>query len=247
MESENERRGLIIGRVAVEEALKSGREINSLLVAKSERGGSLGRLAGICRERGVPVKEVDRRKLDGLCGSGNHQGVAAWAAIKEYSSVEKILKNAEDGGEAPFLIICDGIEDPRNLGAIIRTAEACGAHGVIIPKRRCASLTYTVGKASAGAVEYLPVARAPNIASLLDDLKEKGFWIYGADTGGERWDSLDYSGPVALVIGSEGGGISRLVREKCDFIASIPMKGKINSLNASTAAGIIAYEIFKRR
>ena len=248
MDFENEQRqDLIIGRNAVAEALKSGRSIDSLLVAKGERGGSIGKIIAQCRDKGIVVKETDIRKLDKLCGGSNHQGVAAWAAAHEYSSIEDILNNAESKGEQTFVIICDEIEDPHNLGAIIRTADACGAHGIIIPKRRGVSLTYAVGKVSAGAVEYVPVAKVPNLASTIDELKEKGFWVYGADMNGTRWDQQDYSGSVALVIGSEGKGISRLVREKCDFIVSLPMKGKINSLNASVAAGILMYEIAKHR
>ena len=239
--------GFIIGRNAVAEALRSGREIDSLLVAKGERSGSIGKLIGQCRELGVVIKEVDSRKLDKLCEGANHQGVAAYAAVQEYKTVEDMLALAAEKGEAPFLIVCDDIEDPHNLGAIIRTADACGAHGVIIPKRHGVSLTYAVGKVSAGAVEYVPVARVPNLASALDDLKKKGFWVYGADMGGKPWNEQDYSGAVALVIGSEGRGISRLVKEKCDFIVSLPMKGKINSLNASVAAGILMYEVVRNR
>lgn len=248
MDFENEQRqDLIIGRNAVAEALKSGRAIDSLLVARGERGGSIGKIIADSRDRGIVVKETDVRKLDKICGGSNHQGVAAWVAAHEYSSIEDILNNAESKGEQPFVIICDEIEDPHNLGAIIRTADACGAHGIIIPKRRGVSLTYAVGKVSAGAVEYVPVAKVANLASTIEELKEKGFWVYGADMNGTRWDKQDYSGSVALVIGSEGKGISRLVREKCDFIVSLPMKGKINSLNASVAAGILMYEIAKHR
>ena len=247
MEEQRERQGLIIGRNAVSEALKSGRAIDSLLVAKGERGGSIGKIIAQCRENGIVIKETDRRKLDKLCEGENHQGVAAWAAVHEYADIEDILEKAREKDESPFVIICDEIEDPHNLGAIIRTADACGAHGIIIPKRRGVALTYAVGKVSAGAVEYVPVARVANLPSLLDELKEKGFWIYGADMNGKCYDEQDYSGAVALVIGSEGKGISRLVREKCDFIVSLPMKGKINSLNASVAAGILMYEIAKHR
>ena len=248
MDFENEQQqGLIIGRNAVTEALRSGRSMDSLLVAKGERGGSVGKIIGQCRDKGIVVKEVDIRKLDKLCGGANHQGVAAWAAVHEYSSIEDILSLAESRGEPPFVIICDEIEDPHNLGAIIRTADACGAHGIIIPKRRGVALTYAVGKVSAGAVEYVPVARVANLASTIEELKEKGFWVYGADMDGTRWDKQDYSGSVALIVGSEGRGISRLVKEKCDFIVSLPMKGKINSLNASVAAGILMYEIAKNR
>ncbi len=247
MDFENEHQGLIIGRNAVAEALRSGRSIDSLMVAKGERGGSVGKIIVQCRDKGIVIKETDVRKLDKLCGGANHQGVAAWAAVHEYSSIEDILANAESKGEPPFVIICDEIEDPHNLGAIIRTADACGAHGIIIPKRRGVALTYAVGKVSAGAVEYVPVARVANLASTIEELKEKGFWVYGADMDGTRWDKQDYSGSVALVVGSEGRGISRLIKEKCDFIVSLPMKGKINSLNASVAAGILMYEIAKNR
>lgn len=243
MENDN----LIVGRNAVAEALKSGRAIDTLLVAKGERSGSLGKIIGQCRERGIVVKEVDIRKLEHICSGQNHQGVAAYAAVHEYSSVEDILALAEERGEQPFVIICDEISDPHNLGAIIRTADACGAHGIIVPKRHGVSLTYAVGKVSAGAVEYVPVARVSNLSQTIEQLKEQGFWVYGADMNGTPWDKQDYSGAVALVIGSEGFGISRLVKEKCDFIVSVPMKGKINSLNASVAAGILMYEVAKHR
>ncbi len=243
MENDN----LIVGRNAVAEALKSGRAIDTLLVAKGERSGSLGKIIGQCRERGIVVKEVDVRKLEHICSGQNHQGVAAYAAVHEYSSVEDILALAEERGEQPFVIICDEISDPHNLGAIIRTADACGAHGIIVPKRHGVSLTYAVGKVSAGAVEYVPVARVSNLSQTIEQLKEQGFWVYGADMNGTPWDKQDYSGAVALVIGSEGFGISRLVKEKCDFIVSVPMKGKINSLNASVAAGILMYEVAKHR
>ncbi|MBR6004637.1 MAG: 23S rRNA (guanosine(2251)-2'-O)-methyltransferase RlmB [Clostridia bacterium] len=239
--------GLIVGRNAVAEALKSGREIDTLLVAKGERGGSIGKIIGQCRDAGVTVKEIDVRKLDKICSGANHQGVAAYAAVHEYGTVEDMLRKAEEKGESPFIIVCDEIEDPHNLGAIIRTADACGAHGVIIPKRRGVSLTYAVGKVSAGAVEYVTVARVPNLASELENLKKKGFWVYGADMGGKPWNEQDYSGSVALVIGSEGRGLSRLVKEKCDFIVSLPMRGSINSLNASVAAGILMYKVTENR
>ncbi|MBO4893731.1 MAG: 23S rRNA (guanosine(2251)-2'-O)-methyltransferase RlmB [Clostridia bacterium] len=239
--------GLIIGRNAVSEALKSGREIDTLLVAKGERDKVASRLIAACRDRGVVVKEVDSRKLDSISAGANHQGVCAYAAVHGYSNIEDMLALAEEKGEKPFIIVCDEIEDPHNLGAIIRTADACGAHGVIIPKRRGVTLTYAVGKVSAGALEYVPVARVANLAATLDDLKEKGFWVYGADMDGTPWNEQDYSGAVALVIGSEGKGISRLVKEKCDFIVSLPMKGHINSLNASVAAGILMYEVVRSR
>lgn len=238
---------LIIGRNSVLEALRAGRAIDSLLVARGERSGSIGRILAECREKGIVIKEVDAKKLDFLCGRGNHQGVAAYAAAHAYACVADLLALAQQRGEAPFLIICDELEDPHNLGAIIRTAEAAGAHGVIIPKRHAASLSFAVSKAAAGALEYLPVARVGNLAATLDELKKQGLWIYGADMDGTPFCETDYSGPVALVIGSEGRGLGRLIKEKCDFIVSLPMKGKINSLNASVAAGILMYEIARQR
>ncbi len=249
MEKDNERQNndLIIGRNAVSEALRSERAIDTLLVVKGERNGSIGRILAECREKKIVIKEVDKKKLDFMCGQGNHQGVAAYAAAHEYAEVEDILALAEERGEAPFIIVCDGIEDPHNLGAIIRTAETAGAHGIIIPKRRNASLTWAVGKASAGAVEYMPVARVGNLASTLDELKEKGIWVYSADMDGKNWCETDFAGGVALVVGSEGNGVSRLIREKSDFIVSLPMKGRITSLNASVAAGILMYEVSRQR
>ncbi len=238
---------LIIGRNAVSEALRSGRNIDTLLVVRGERNGSVGRIIAECKEKGVVIKEVDKKKLDFMCGQGNHQGVAAYAAVHEYSSVEDIFALAEERGEAPFIILCDELEDPHNLGAIIRTAETAGAHGIIIPKRRNASLTWAVGKASAGAVEYVPVARVGNLASTIDDLKKRGLWVYTADMDGQNWCETDFSGPVALVVGSEGNGVSRLIKEKSDFVVSLPMKGKITSLNASVAAGILMYEVSRQR
>ncbi|MBR0112899.1 MAG: 23S rRNA (guanosine(2251)-2'-O)-methyltransferase RlmB [Clostridia bacterium] len=242
-----EEKDIIIGRNAVTEALRSGREIDTVFIAKGDRSGSIGLVMSLAREKNAVVKEIDRRKLDAMCGGANHQGVAARAAAHEYAGIDDILASAEEKGEDAFVIICDEIEDPHNLGAIIRTADACGAHGVIIPKRRGVSLTYAVGKASAGALEYVPVARVANLPSAIEELKDKGFWVYAADMDGKPWNEQDYSGKVALVIGSEGRGISRLVKEKCDFIVSLPMKGKINSLNASVAAGILMYEVIKNR
>ncbi len=242
-----ERTDLIIGRNAVMEALNSGRAIDTLLLARGDRGGSIGKIIGTCRDKGIVIKEVDVRKLDFLCGHSNHQGVAAYAAAHEYAELEDIFNAAAQRGEQPFIIICDEIEDPHNLGAILRTADAAGAHGVIVPKRRCSSLTYAVGKASAGAVEYVPVVRVSNLAATIDELKERGVWIYGADMDGKPWHEQSYDGAVGLVIGSEGGGIGRLIKEKCDFIVSMPMKGHINSLNASVAAGILMFEVARQR
>ena len=238
---------LIIGRNAVLEALKSERAIDTLLVAKGEHGGSVGRIIAACRDKGTVIKEVDKRKLDFLCGGGNHQGVAAYAASHEYAELEDIFSLANEKGEEPFIIICDELEDPHNLGAIIRTAECAGAHGIIIPKRRSVSLTWAVSKASAGALEYMPVVRVTNLAATLDELKERGVWIYSADMDGKPYFQTDFSGAVGLVIGSEGNGVGKLIREKSDFIVSLPLKGKINSLNASVAAGILMYEVARQR
>lgn len=245
--NEEKQKDLIIGRNAVTELIKSGREIDTLFVLRGERSGSVGKLIGECREKGAVVKEVDRKKLDFMCGHSNHQGVAAVCAAHTYSTVEEILNVAEERNEPPFIVICDGIEDPHNLGAIIRTAEAAGVHGIIIPKRRSASLNYTVGKTSAGALEYMKVARVSNLASTLDELKKRGIWIYGADMDGEDVRGMSLDGAAALVIGSEGDGMSRLIREKCDFIISLKMKGQINSLNASVAGGILMYEFMYKR
>lgn len=249
MENRNERENtdLIIGRNAVSEALKSERAIDTLLVVKGERNGSIGRIIAECKDRGIVVKEVDKKKLDYMCAQGNHQGVAAYAAVHEYAEVEDIFNLAKERGEDPFIIVCDELEDPHNLGAIIRTAECTGAHGVIIPKRRNASLTWAVGKASAGAVEYVPVARVGNLASTLEELKKRGVWVYCADMDGSSWCETDFSGGVALVVGSEGSGVSRLIKEKSDFVLSLPMRGKITSLNASVAASVVMYEVARQR
>ena len=238
---------IIAGRNAVLEALRSNRPIDSILLARGDRTGALGMVAAKAKDQGIAVKEVDSRKLDHLCAGAPHQGVVALAAAHEYARVEDILALAEQRGEPPFLIVADELEDPHNLGAIIRTAECAGAHGVIIPRRRAAGLTYAVGKASAGAIEYLPVARVTNIASTLEDLKKKGVWIFGTDMHGETWCQADLTGAIALVIGNEGTGISRLVKEKCDVMLSLPMQGQISSLNASVAAGVMMYEIARQR
>ena len=238
---------VIAGRNAVSEAIRSGRPIDKILVARGDRSGAVVGILAKAREKQIPVKEADRTKLDFLSGSAPHQGIVALAAAKEYCTVEDILAYAQERGEPPFLVILDELEDPHNLGAIIRTAECTGVHGVIIPKRRSASLSYTVGKASAGAIEYMRVARVTNIANLIDELKERGVWIYGADMNGTDYLQCDMSGACAIVIGNEGKGIARLVREKCDAIVSLPMKGHINSLNASVAAGILMYHALKGR
>lgn len=238
---------LIIGRNAVIELLKSGREIENVLIAKGEREGSINRIIALCREKGIIVKNVDRKKLDFMCGNGNHQGVVANVPAHSYSTVDEILEYAKSKGEPPFIVICDEIEDSHNLGAIIRSAEACGAHGIIIPKRRNVGLNFIVAKTSCGALEHMRVARVSNLASEIEDLKKKNIWVYCADMDGQPWCKTDFSGGCALVVGSEGNGVGRLIKEKCDVTVSLPMLGKVNSLNASVAAGIIMYEITKQR
>ncbi len=245
-ENQNEK-DIIFGRNSVQEAIKAGRPLDSVMVARGERSGSVPKILADAKNAGIPIKEVDRKKLDFLCGHANHQGVIAMGAVKAYSTVDDIFQKAEEKGEPPFIIVCDEIEDPHNLGAIIRTAEAAGAHGVIVPKRRSAPLSFAVAKTSAGAVEFMHVARVTNIPQTLDELKERGVWIYCADMDGETFYNSNLKGAVALVIGSEGKGVGRLVKEKCDVILSMPMKGHINSLNASVAAGILMYEISKQR
>lgn len=237
---------MIVGRNAVMEALRSGRALDSVWVAAGDRSGSIGPILAKCRAAGVPVKETDARKLTAKCGP-NHQGVMAVAACKEYATVEDIFSKAEQAGEPPFIIVCDELEDAHNLGAILRTAEAAGCHGVIIPKRHAVGLTSTVYKTSAGAVEYVPVARVANLTETIKQLKKRGLWVYGLDMDGANWCQTDLTGAVALVVGSEGRGISRLVREQCDHIVSLPMRGHINSLNASVACGIISYEVARQR
>lgn len=237
----------IFGRNAVCEALKSGRNIESVLLSCKEISGSLKVVLSIAKERKIPVKNVKKDFLDEISKNLNHQGVAAAVGAKETCCIDDILDFAKSKNESPFVIIADEIEDPHNLGAIIRTAECAGAHGVIIPSRRAVGLTAAVDKASAGALEHMLIAKVGNIGATIDELKEKGLWIYGADMNGEVWDGVDLKGAVAIVIGSEGFGIGNLVKKKCDFILSLPMKGKINSLNASVAAGILMYEVRRQR
>lgn len=248
MAFENEREDVIEGRNAVLEALRAGRAIDKIYIAKGEVDKTLGHIASKARDAGIVVVEADRRKLDGMSVTHAHQGVVALAAVREYASVADLLARAEERGEPPFLVACDEISDPHNLGAILRTAECVGAHGVIIPKRRSAGLTATVDKASAGAAEHIPVARVANMAAALRELKEKGLWIYGtaADGASPLWKT-DLTGPLCLVIGSEGDGMSRVVSEQCDFRVSIPMRGKIGSLNASISAAVVMYEVLRRR
>lgn len=243
---EKESGGLIAGRNPVIEALKAGKSLNTIFVS-SEGGGSLGLICKMAKEKGIVVKQVSESKLNAMSGGASHQGVIASGACAEYVTVEDILAVSEKKGTTPFIIICDEIEDPHNLGAIIRTAEAAGADGIIIPKRRSAALTETVYKTSAGAASWLPVARVPNIPAAIDILKENGVWIYGTDAAGEDYTKSDMTGSVGLIIGSEGFGMGRLVKEKCDFLLKLPMYGKITSLNASVAAGIFMYETVRQR
>ncbi len=244
-EVENE---LIEGRNAVIEALRAGRAIDKIYLARGDVDKTLGHIASRAREKGVVVVECDRRKLDFMSRTHAHQGVIALCAVRDTCSIDDIFAIAEQRGEPPFVIVCDEISDPHNLGAIIRSAECAGAHGVIIPKRRSAGLTAIVDKASAGAAEHMAVARVANLPAALQELKKRGLWIYGtaADGRNELWKT-DFSGAVALVIGSEGDGMGRLVRECCDFIVSLPMRGQINSLNASAAAAIVMYEVLRQR
>ena len=244
--SDRPQEDIIAGRNAVAEALRAGRAIDSVLLAKGDRAGSISALAAQCRRKGLLVKEVDSRKLDALCGP-NHQGIAALAACKETVTLDELFAAAEAKGEPPLFVVCDELEDPHNLGAILRTAETAGVHGVVIPKRRSAGLTSAVYKASAGAVEYVPVARVSNITDALREMKKRGVWVYGLDMDGETWCSVDMKGAAAVVVGSEGRGISRLVKEQCDFIVSLPMRGHITSLNASVACGIVLYEAARQR
>lgn len=238
---------IIEGRNAVLEAFRAGKAIDKLFVLDGCQDGPVKSILREAKKTDTIINFVDKERLDRLANSGHHQGVVAQAAAYEYAEVEDILNAAKENGEAPFIFILDEIEDPHNLGAIIRTANLCGAHGVIIPKRRAVGLTATVAKTSAGAVNYTPVAKVTNIAKTIEELKKEGMWFVCADMDGQTMYDLNLTGPIGLVIGNEGAGVSRLVKEKCDFTASIPMKGDIDSLNASVAAGVLAYEIVRQR
>ena len=237
----------IEGRNAVLEAFRSGKTIDKLFVLDGCQDGPVKSIIREAKKTDTIINFVDKERLDRLAGTGHHQGVVAQAAAYEYAEVEDILKAAKDKGEAPFIFILDEIEDPHNLGAIIRTANQAGAHGVIIPKRRAVGLTATVAKTSAGAINYTPVAKVTNISKTIEDLKKQGMWFVCADMDGTTMYDLNLIGPIGLVIGNEGSGVGRLVKEKCDFVASLPMKGDIDSLNASVAAGVLAYEIVRQR
>lgn len=248
MDLEKDRKDIIEGRNAVIEALRAQRPIDKVYIQKGDTDKTLGHIASKAREAGSVVVDADKRKLDAMSRTHAHQGVIALAAIREYCTVADLLEIAAQRNEPPFIVVCDEISDPHNLGAIIRTAEAAGVHGIIIPKRRSAGVTAIVEKTSAGASEHMAVARVPNLNSALRELKEKGLWIFGtASNGTSNLWKTDLTGPVCIVIGSEGSGISRLVRENCDFLVSIPMKGKVSSLNASTAAALLIYEALRQR
>lgn len=236
---------IIVGRNPVTEALKSGREIDKLVVSSTE--GSMIKILAMAKEKGIPVMKTEKAALDRIAAGQAHQGVAAYTSPYDYAEMEEIFAKAQASGEEPFIIILDNLEDPHNLGAIMRTAECVGAHGMIIPKRRACGLTEVVAKASAGAIEYMPCVKVTNIAQIIDELKEKGIWVAACDMGGQEYYKANLKGAIAVVIGSEGFGISKLVREKCDFVVSMPMLGKITSLNASNAAAVIAYEVRRQR
>ncbi len=239
--------GLVAGRNAVKELLSEGRDIEKIYIQSGKREGSINLLVGMASERKIPIIELDRAKLDRMSGGAIHQGIIAIASEQEYVSLDDIFDYAESLGEKPFIVLLDGVEDPHNLGAIIRSAECMGVHGIVIPKRRAVGLTATVAKASAGAVMHMRVAKVTNLSAAIDELKEKGMWFYAADMDGESLYTTDFEGSVGLVLGSEGDGISRLVREKCDFVVSIPMFGKVNSMNVSCAAAVMLSHIANKK
>ncbi len=238
----------VAGRNSVAEVLKSGRSINKILVAKGERHGAIKEIIGQARSQGLVVQEVDPAKLDQITEGMRHQGVVAMVAPVAYAELEDILGKAQESGEQPFIVLLDELEDPHNVGAILRTSDATGVHGVLLPKRRSSRLTATVAKTSAGAVEYVPVARIGNISQTLKKLKKQGLWVVGADMDGDKnYYEADLTGPIVVVVGSEGQGMGRLTKEECDFVVRIPMKGKITSLNASVACSLLLYEVLRQR
>lgn len=245
MAKEKEKSNIIVGRNPVTEALKSGRDIDKLMISTED--GSMKKILALAKERRIPIMKVEKSALDRLAPGQAHQGVCAYVSAYAYAELEDIFRIAEERGEDPFIIVLDNLEDPHNLGAIMRTAECAGAHGIIIPKRRACGLTEVVAKASAGAIEYMPCVKVTNIAQTIEELKERGIWVAACDMGGQEYYKANLKGKLAVVIGSEGFGISRLVREKCDFVVSMPMVGRITSLNASNAAAVIIYEVRKQR
>jgi len=238
---------IIIGRNPIKEALEAGREMNKLLILQDSKDRNIQKIIDMAKDKKYPIQYVDRKKLDKVADGAVHQGAIAYVAAYEYVEKESLLEAAKAKGEPPLIIICDEINDPHNLGSILRTANAVGAHGVIIPKRRSVALNQTVAKTSCGAIEYVPVCRVSNIAQTIDWLKEQGVWIAGTDMEGEVYYKANLTGSLAVVIGNEGAGISRLVKEKCDFVVNIPMMGEVASLNASVATGVILYEVLKQR
>lgn len=240
--------GYIEGRNPVIESLKSGRDIEKIFIQEGNKSGSINKIKGLAKDKGIVIQYVNKNKLQSMSDTGSHQGVVALVASHNYKNLEDIFKLAKEREEEPFIIILDEIKDPHNLGSIMRTAECVGAHGIIIPKRRSVGLTATVAKTSAGAIEYMPVVKVSNIANTIDVLKDEGLWIYGADMEGEdNYYNNNLIGAIGLVIGSEGSGMSRLVKEKCDILVKIPMKGKVSSLNASVAGSIIMYDVLRQR
>ena len=246
-EAEDENECIISGRNAVKELLSGGRDIEKIFVQSGEREGSINLLIGMAAERKIQIREADKRKLDELSGGARHQGIVAIAAERNYYSVDDILAYAEERGEKPLILMLDGITDPHNLGAIIRSAECCGAHGVIIPKRRSVGLTTVVAKSSAGALEHVRVAKVTNLAQTVDELKERGLWFYLADMNGSPYYETELTSPTVIVMGSEGFGASRLIKEKCDFTVSIPLYGRVDSMNVSCAASVILAEVARQR
>lgn len=243
MESE-----MIIGRNPVLEALRAEREMNKIWVSESARRGQMSELLRLAKQSGAPIQFVPKQRLNKLAGTTNHQGVIASVSAYRYATLDDLFQKAESAGEKPFFLLLDEIEDPQNLGSILRTSDATGVHGVIIPKRRSAGLTEAAAKASAGAIEHVPVARVTNLSQTMEELKARGIWFVGADMeGSQDYRKVDYDLPVALVIGNEGQGISRLIKKKCDFLVRLPMKGKVASLNASVAAAVFMYEVFRKR
>ena len=238
--------GVVYGRNAVKELLSTGRDVDKIMTARGDRDGSITVLVAEAIERKIPVLEVDRKKLDQLAATTAHQGIVALTPMREYSSIDDILAYAKEKGESPLIAVCDSVEDPHNLGAIIRSAECAGFHGLIISKRHSATLSATVAKASAGAIEHLRIAKVVNLPTAIDELKEKGVWVYGADMEGSVYYQTDLGGPIAIVMGNEGKGLSRLVEEKCDFRLSIPLYGNVNSMNVSAAAAVLFCEAAKQ-
>ena len=238
---------VVIGRNAIRELLKTEKDVDKIYVQRGGLEGAVKAILAMAAEKKIPILEVDKAKLDFLSEKGAHQGIIAVTAEHNYATLEQVMEYADSKGENPFIVICDGIEDPHNLGAVIRSAECSGVHGVIIPKRRAVGLTHVVAKSSAGALEHMRVVKVTNLASTVEQLKKLGFWIYAADMGGENYFQVDYSGSVAVVFGSEGFGISRIVKEKSDFVVSIPMHGEVNSMNVSCAAAVILTEVSKQR